>query len=196
MQISGENTEYYDETDWHKYRKEKVSIIHQNYNLIENYTVYQNIELAYEINNKQDKEKSKQDILNIISRVVLSDQSRQRVATLSGGQKQRVAIARALAKNTPIILADEPTGNLDSENANGIISLLKSISHDKLVVVVTHNVVDFKNSISREICLSDGKILHDIKYDGDRQNIYFAVYVAIMVSMSRNFKFQIMSRFL
>ena len=164
MVVEDEETEYYDENDWQKYRKEKISFIHQNYNLIENYTVYQNIELAYLLNNNvEEKDKIKNDIYDIISKVELTAQSNQKVATLSGGQKQRVAIARALAKKTSIILADEPTGNLDSENSNCIIELLKNISIDKLVIVVTHNISDFNNYITREIRLLDGKIDYDSK---------------------------------
>jgi ABC-type lipoprotein export system ATPase subunit len=165
MLIDDEDTEYYDESDWQRYRKEKIGFIYQNYNLIENFNVYQNIELSYDLNIVSDKRIREKEINDIIDKVGLGKQAKQRVATLSGGQKQRVAIARALAKNTSIILADEPTGNLDKRSAQDIINLLKTISNEKLVIVVTHSINDFQGIITREINLSDGKIIFDKTFE-------------------------------
>ena len=109
MVVKGYNTDFFGEDDWGDYRKNLIAYVHQNFYLIDNLTVYQNIETAYLLNN--DKEKAKERIVSIINKVGLSKQINQKAKELSGGQKQRVAIARALAKNTGIILADEPTGN-------------------------------------------------------------------------------------
>ncbi len=161
MAVNGEETEYFDENDWQKYRKELISFIYQDYNLIENLNVYQNVELAYDLNNDKQKSKKKQEIEKLLNDVGLISQAKQKVSTLSGGQKQRTAIARALAKNTPIILADEPTGNLDSTSAKEVIDLLKKISENKLVIVVTHSIADFEKHITRKIYLDDGRISCD-----------------------------------
>lgn len=164
MSVCDEETEFFDEKDWQRYRKERIGFVYQDYNLIENYTVYQNVETGYDLNCEAiDKETKKKEILNILKKVGLFQQQKQKANTLSGGQKQRVAIARALAKNTQIILADEPTGNLDSTAAHEIIEILKELSKDKLVIVVTHSFEDFKGSVTRQINLINGRIDFDIK---------------------------------
>ena len=126
MYINGEETSYYSDNDFEEYRKKYIANIFQNFNLVNSYTVYQNIELIYLVNNL-DKTNMKEEINDLIDKVGLTKYKNTKAAKLSGGQKQRVAIARALAKNTPIIVADEPTGNLDSKSANEIIELLYSL---------------------------------------------------------------------
>jgi ABC-type lipoprotein export system ATPase subunit len=164
MIIAGENTEYFDESDWERYRKEFIGFVYQDYNLLESADVYRNVEFAYDLNNHDKYKKEKRQNINaILKKVGLEAFSKQKVNTLSGGQKQRVAIARALAKNTPVILADEPTGNLDGGASREIVALLRSIAADKLIIAVTHNTEQFKPHITREIVLSDGKILSDVK---------------------------------
>src|SRR5699024_10776121 len=110
------------ESDFEEYRRRYVGNIFQNFNLVNSYTVYQNVELALVLNGEKKKDVRK-NVLDIISKVGLSDFVNTKCSKLSGGQKQRVAIARALAKETPIIVADEPTGNLDSKSAEEVIRL-------------------------------------------------------------------------
>ena len=160
MYINGEETSYYSETDVEEYRKKYIANIFQNFNLINSYTVYQNIELMYILNNMNDNT-VKDKIMSLLEQVGLTKYKNTKVSKLSGGQKQRVAIARALAKDTPIIVADEPTGNLDSKSAKEIIKLLYEISKDKLVVIVTHNYDQVEEYATRKIRMHDGKILED-----------------------------------
>ena len=160
MYINGKETSHYTEQDYENYRRKYIGIIFQNFNLINSYTVYQNIELVLMLNG--DKKK-KEKILKLIDQVGLTKYKNTKVSKLSGGQKQRVAIARALAKDTPIIIADEPTGNLDSKSANEVMKTLKEISKDKLVVIVTHNYEQVEKYATRRIKMHDGKIFEDVK---------------------------------
>ena len=138
MYIDGKETSHYLASDFEEYRKQYIGNIFQHFNLVNSYTVYQNVELILRING-YSKADRKRRIAEILQRVGLAAYAKTKVSKLSGGQKQRVSIARALAKDTDIIVADEPTGNLDSESAAGIVELLSAISRDKLVIVVTHN---------------------------------------------------------
>lgn len=160
MYINGEETSHYLAADFEEYRKKYIGNIFQNFNLVNSYTVYQNVELILLINGYKKAEVKKR-ISDILKRVGLSEFAGTKVSKLSGGQKQRVSIARALAKDTDIIVADEPTGNLDSESAEGIARLLSEISHDKLVIVVTHNYEQFAPYATRRIKMHDGKIAED-----------------------------------
>jgi len=160
MYIDGRETSHYSAAEFEEYRKIYVGNIFQSFNLINSYTVYQNIELPLLVNGNKKKD-IKAKVLAIIDKVGLQDQTNTKCSKLSGGQKQRVAIARALAKETPIIVADEPTGNLDSASAKGVVDLLKEISADKLVVVVTHNAEQFAGHATRIVKMSDGKIVED-----------------------------------
>lgn len=160
MYIDGKETSHYTETDFENYRREYISNIFQNFNLVNSYTVYQNIELVMLTNGKKGRE-VKQKVLALIDQVGLHRYKNTKVSKLSGGQKQRVAIARALAKETPILIADEPTGNLDSTSALEIIQLLHDISKDKLVIIVTHNYEQVEKYVTRKIKMHDGKVLED-----------------------------------
>ena len=160
MYIYGKETSHYTEKDFENFRKKYVSNIFQTFNLVNSYTVYQNIELVLLLNGYK-KRKIKKKVLELIEKVDLIKFKNTKVSKLSGGQKQRVAIARALAKETPIIIADEPTGNLDSESAKGIIKLLSQIAKDKLVIVVTHNYEQVEEFATRKITMHDGRILED-----------------------------------
>lgn len=162
MYINGEETSHYRESDFEEYRKKYVSNIFQNFNLVSSYTVYQNVELVLLLNGYKRKE-VKEKVLEIIDRVGLTKYRHTKASKLSGGQKQRVAIARALAKETPIIVCDEPTGNLDSKSAKSIIKLLKEISKDKLVIIVTHNLEQVEDLATRIVRMHDGKIVSDKK---------------------------------
>lgn len=175
MYINGEETSHYRECDFEEYRKKYVSNIFQNFNLVNSYTVYQNIELVLLINGYKRKEVKKK-VTELIEKVGLTKYKRTKVSKLSGGQKQRVAIARALAKETPIIVADEPTANLDSKSAKAIIKLLKDIAKEKLVIVVTHNFSEIEEVATRVVKMHDGKIVSDkeiiktVKIDGSPNN--------------------------
>lgn len=160
MYINGEETSHYNEADFEEYRRKYVGNIFQNFNLINSYTVFQNVELALLLNGEKKKE-SKDRVMDIIRKVGLEDFANTKCAKLSGGQKQRVAIARALATETPIIVADEPTGNLDSKSAGEVVELLSEISKDKLVIIVTHNLEQVEQYATRLIKMHDGKILED-----------------------------------
>lgn len=177
MYIDGKETSHYGDEDFEEYRKEYISNIFQNFNLVGSYTVYQNIELVMLINGYTKKE-AKPKILKLINEVELTKYKNTRVSKLSGGQKQRVAIARALAKNTPIIIADEPTGNLDKRAAESVLKTLALTAKDKLVIVVTHNYEQVEKYATRKITMFDGKILEDkiitktdeVKTDGNLES--------------------------
>ena len=162
MYINGEETSHYTEKDFEDYRRKYVGNIFQNFNLVNSYTVYQNIELVLLLNGEK-KRKVKKQVIELIKIVGLYKFKNTKVSKLSGGQKQRVAIARALAKDTPIIIAAEPTGNLDSNSAKSIIKLLSEVAKDKLVIVVTHNYEQVEPYVTRKIKMHDGRVLEDKK---------------------------------
>ena len=162
MYIDGKETSHYTEKDFEDYRRKYIGNIFQNFNLVNSYTVYQNIELVLLLNGEK-KKNIKPKVLELIKNVGLYKFRNTKVSKLSGGQKQRVGIARALAKDTPIIIADEPTGNLDKESAEEIIKLLSQISKDKLVIIVTHNYEQVEKYVTRKIKMHDGKVLEDKK---------------------------------
>lgn len=160
MYIDGSETSHYTVNDFENYRRKYIANIFQSFNLVSSYTVFQNVELVLLVEGRK-KSDVKDKIHAIIEKVGLTEFANTKVSKLSGGQKQRVAIARALAKETPIIVADEPTGNLDSKSALGIVELLKEVAEDHLVIVVTHNYDQFEDCASRRIKLSDGRIIED-----------------------------------
>lgn len=162
MYVCGEETSHYSEKDYEIYRKKYIGNIFQNFNLINSYTVYQNIELVLLINGYKKKD-IKYKVLDIIKEVGLTKYKNTKVSKLSGGQKQRVAIARCLAKDTPVIIADEPTGNLDSKSAASVLKLLSDISKSKLVIVVTHNYDQVEEYVTRKITMHDGRVIEDLK---------------------------------
>ena len=160
MYIYGQPTSGYGANDLEEYRKRHIGNIFQTFNLINHYTVYQNVEMVLLLSGYDDSE-IKERVDSIIDRVGLSAYRNTKTSKLSGGQKQRVAIARALAKETPIIVADEPTGNLDVASAQDIIKLLASISKEKLIIIVTHNYEQVEPYITRKISMHDGRIAED-----------------------------------
>ncbi len=160
MYIEGKETSHYTASDFEEYRQKYISCIFQSFNLVSSYTVYQNVALAMQIDGREPAE-IRQKVTDIIKKVGLFEFRNRKVSKLSGGQKQRVAIARALAKDTKVLVADEPTGNLDSESAEGIVDLLTDIASDKLVIVVTHNYEQFRDHATRIIKMHDGKIVED-----------------------------------
>ena len=162
MYVNGKETSHYSENDFEDFRRKYIGNIFQTFNLVNSYTVYQNIELVLLLNGYK-KRKIKKKVIELIKKVDLYKFRNTKVSKLSGGQKQRVAIARALAKETPIIIADEPTGNLDKEAAESTIKLLSEIAKDKLVVIVTHNYEQIEKYITRKITMYDGRIIEDKK---------------------------------
>lgn len=160
LYIEGKETSHYLASDFEEYRKKYIGNIFQHFNLVGSYTVYQNVALILRINGYKKKE-IKEKVPAILKRVGMLRYAKTKVSKLSGGQKQRVSIARALAKETAIVVADEPTGNLDSESAEGIAQLLQEISKDKLVIVVTHNYDQFAPYATRKIKMHDGKVVED-----------------------------------
>ncbi len=162
MFIFSEETSHYQIKDFETYRRENVGFVFQNYNIIDSYTVFQNVMLALELQGFPSKER-KARALKLIDQVGLTKQKNQKSSKLSGGQKQRAVIARALAKDTPIIVCDEPTGNLDQTSAEQIMSLLNDVSKDKLVIVVTHEFDQVAPYATRRIKMSDGEVVEDIQ---------------------------------
>ena len=157
--FNGEETSHYGKAEWERYREENIATIFQDFNIIENLTVVQNVELA--LLRYDDKRKRRKIALELIDKVGLTKQANQKGSRLSGGEKQRTVIARALAKDSPIILADEPTGNLDVKASKEVAKLLKDVSKDKLVIVVTHNPEFFKEYATRRVRVYDGSISED-----------------------------------
>ncbi len=173
--FNDEPTSHYSLEEWEKYRENDISMIFQDFNIIENLTVYENVLLA--LLRIEDEKERKKIALELISKVGLSKQINQKGSKLSGGEKQRTVIARALAKDNPIILADEPTGNLDSNASKEIAKLLKDVSKDKLVIVVTHNPEYFNEYSTRRILVKDGSIVSDnVIVKPEKSNISNKVY--------------------
>lgn len=160
--IAGEDTSGYRTEDYERYRKKYIGNIFQDFNLVNSYTVYQNVELSMMLSGMPRSEQ-KQNIPEYIDMVDMTEYTKTKASKLSGGQKQRVAIARALAKNAPVIVADEPTGNLDSASAEKVMETLHRISRDRLVVIVTHNYEQAAPYVTRKITMHDGRIIEDKK---------------------------------
>ena len=158
--INGKSTKYFKDRDWDSYRNYSVGFVFQNYNLIGHQTVLSNVELALTISGVSKKERKKRAI-KALEEVGLKRQINKKPNQLSGGQMQRVAIARALVNNPDIILADEPTGALDTKTSIQVMEILKNISKDKLVIMVTHNPDLAQKYSSRIIKILDGKIIDD-----------------------------------
>ena len=164
--INGISTKKYSDRDWDIYRNHKVGFVFQNYNLISHQSVLANVELALTLSGVSKSERRKR-AKKALKEVGLIDHINKKPNQLSGGQMQRVAIARALINNPEIILADEPTGALDSATSVQIMELLKKISLDKLVIMVTHNPELAHEYSNRIIELKDGKIISDSNsYEG------------------------------
>ena len=160
MFVCGEDTTAYGTEDYENYRKTFIGNIFQDFNLINSYNVYQNIEAVMLLSGRKKRE-CRERILELIDLVGLTEYKRTKASKLSGGQKQRVAIARALAKDAPIIVADEPTGNLDSASADIVMSTLSKVSAEKLVVIVTHNYEQAEPYVTRKLTMHDGRIIED-----------------------------------
>lgn len=171
--IKGKSTKDFKDADWDAYRNNSIGFVFQNYNLINHITVLDNVEMGMTLSGLPAKQRKKRAI-EVLERVGLKDHMHKRPNQLSGGQMQRVAIARALSNNPEIIMADEPTGALDSQTSIQIMELIKEIAKDKLVILVTHNIHIAEEYASRIITMSDGNIVSDtnpyeINKDSDNQ---------------------------
>ena len=158
--INGVSTKEYNDSDWDAYRNHSVGFVFQSYNLIPHQTVLQNVELALSLSGVKKSER-KTRAIEALQKVGLGDQLKKKPSEMSGGQMQRVAIARAIVNNPDIILADEPTGALDSETSIQVMEILKEISKDRLVVMVTHNPEIAEQYSTRIIRMLDGEIKSD-----------------------------------
>lgn len=168
LYVDGQPTFQYDEDDWEEYRRTKIGFVFQDYSLIGHYTAEENIVSALLIMGVPEKEAGDKAI-HYLERVGLSAQRDQRASKLSSGQKQRLSIARALAKDTDIIVADEPTGNLDSETGAQIVKLLRDLSQDHLVIMVTHNYEQVEKYVTRKVRLHDGSLILDVSENTDTE---------------------------
>ena len=167
--IDGKSTKSFKDKDWDAYRNHAVGFIFQSYNLISHISVLENVEMGMTLSGISSAERRRK-ALELLEKVGLKDHAHKKPNQLSGGQMQRVAIARALANDPKIILADEPTGALDSKTSTQIMELIKEIAKDKLVIMVTHNAELAKDYASRIVSMKDGVILDDTdSYDDENK---------------------------
>ncbi len=160
--IDGISTKKYKDRDWDTYRNHRIGFVFQNYNLITHQTVLSNVELALTLSGV-DKQTRRKKAIEVLEKVGLKDQMYKKPNQMSGGQMQRVAIARALVNDPDILLADEPTGALDTKTSVQIMEILKEISKDRLIIMVTHNPDLAQKYSTRIINLLDGEITSDSK---------------------------------
>ncbi|MHA7962503.1 ABC transporter ATP-binding protein/permease [Paenibacillus sp. CAU 1782] len=160
LSLGGSSTKHFKDKDWDAYRNTSIGFVFQNYNLISHQTILQNVEIALTLSGVSVAER-REKATKALESVGLGDKLKKRPNQLSGGQMQRVAIARALVNNPDIILADEPTGALDSQTSLQVMDILKEISKTKLVIMVTHNADLAENYSSRIIHLRDGEVQSD-----------------------------------
>ncbi len=158
--INGTSTKHYKDRDWDSYRNHSIGFVFQSYNLIPHQSVLQNVEIALTLSGVSKAERRKRAI-KVLQEVGLGNQLRKKPAQMSGGQMQRVAIARALVNNPDIILADEPTGALDTETSVQVMDILKEVAKDRLVIMVTHNPELAEKYSTRIIRMLDGEIISD-----------------------------------
>ncbi len=166
--INGKSTKTFTDEDWDTYRNHSVGFVFQNYNLIPHQTVLSNVELALTLSGVSKAER-RERAAKMLERVGLGDQLKKKPNQMSGGQMQRVAIARALINDPEILLADEPTGALDTETSVQIMDLLKEIAKDRLVIMVTHNPELAEQYATRIIRLLDGKVVSDSRPYSEKQ---------------------------
>ena len=168
--INGTSTNKFSKKDYNSYRNTYIGFIFQEFNVIKNLSVYENIALSIQLHNDKIKKPHK-EIMNVIEQVGLKGKEKRKMNQISGGERQRVAIARSLIKNPQVIIADEPTGNLDRKNRDTVMNILKKLSEDRLVLIVTHDRHLAEDYGDRAITLKDGAITQDIIYNNDVEEI-------------------------
>lgn len=168
--IDGISTKKYKDRDWDTYRNHRIGFVFQNYNLITHQSVLSNVELALTLSGV-DKKTRRKKAIEVLEKVGLKDQMHKKPNQMSGGQMQRVAIARALVNDPDILLADEPTGALDTKTSIQIMEILKEISKDRLIIMVTHNPYLAEKYATRTINLLDGEITSDTKPYNSKKEI-------------------------
>lgn len=160
LYFGGNPTSHFDSGDWERYRRDHISFISQNYGILPGATVIENVVSAL-ILTGMGKSQARERAQKLLKQVELWPMRNRRAAKLSSGQKQRLSIARALAKPAPILIADEPTGNLDPENSEKVVSLLAQAAQERLVILVTHEFSEVAQLATRHIVLQDGKVVMD-----------------------------------
>ena len=168
--INNVSTSKFSKKDYNSYRNTYIGFIFQEFNVIKSLTVYENIALSIQLHNESAK-KQHQNILDVIKQVGLEGKEHRKMNQISGGERQRVAIARALIKNPEVIIADEPTGNLDPRNRDIVMGILKSLSKDRLVLIVTHDKFLADSYGERTITLKDGQVISDVTYNEEHLKI-------------------------
>jgi putative ABC transport system permease protein len=158
--VDGKSTKNFTESEWDSYRNATIGFVFQSYNLISHLSVLDNVEMSLRLSGVGQKERRKRAI-DVLKEVGLEEHIFKRPNQLSGGQMQRVAIARALVNNPKILLADEPTGALDTKTSGQIIELIKKISKGRLVIMVTHNAEIASAHSDRIVKLLDGRVIED-----------------------------------
>lgn len=192
--INGKSTKEFKDKDWDTYRNHSIGFVFQSYNLIPHQSVLANVEIALTLSGVSKSERRERAI-KALERVGLGDQLNKRPNQMSGGQMQRVAIARALVNDPDIILADEPTGALDTETSIQIMEILKEIAKDKLIIMVTHNPELAKEYSTRIIRLLDGKVIDDtnpyqpekeipVKKDSNKKKSSMSFATALSLSLN------------
>ncbi len=170
IQVDGISTKEYDDVDWDTYRNKRIGFVFQSYNLIPHMNILKNVALCLTLSGV-DREERRERAMEALRKVGLESQARKKPMQLSGGQMQRVAIARALVNNPDIILADEPTGALDTESGLQVMELLKEVAKDRLVVMVTHNPQLAEEYSTRIVYLKDGEVVGDtMPYNSDEES--------------------------
>lgn len=181
--IDGISTKKYKDRDWDTYRNHRIGFVFQNYNLITHQSVLSNVELALTLSGV-DKKTRRKKAIEVLEKVGLKDQMHKKPNQMSGGQMQRVAIARALVNDPDILLADEPTGALDTKTSIQIMEILKEISKDRLIIMVTHNPDLASKYATRTINLLDGEITSDSKPYNSKKEIKEKMEYGKKTSMS------------